>query len=308
MLATKLDRPISVRVADIKPDDSKNCQDDIEPAKTTPEPAPIQVVGVVTTPVTQAWAHPKFGSVEVRTPTGQPAEDSAGGSVQDLPASIATKDRHPSVPARRHRLGRRTLLVSLAAAVLLAGGAATTTVFSLGNAAPPTDEATASPDGAVTPLWQVAVTPRDVTLAAHGVLVTAGAGKGEVFSLTDGKPVGTGALPEGRPRIVAGPDAVFVVVAGKDGTNAGFVASPSGVKDFAGIKGTLVVRGAEPFFLTGSGKHQGALVWDGTTWRPVTVPEAGMAPVAASKAGVLWLGANGRLVSAEFQRRQLSFR
>jgi hypothetical protein len=291
MLAIRLDRPISVSVADIKPDDRRDFQDHIEPEEVTPEPAQIQEAGDVITPVTKAWDYPKFGSVELRMPTDRLAEDTAAGPVRDHPASMAKEDG--PAPTRQHRLGRRTLLASLAAAVLIAGGAATTTVLSLGNAASPADEVA---HGA--PLWQVAVAPRDVTLAAHGVLVTAGAGKGEVFSLADGKPVGTGALPEGRPRIVAGTGSVFAVVAGKDGTNAGFVASPSGVKEFAGIKGTLVVRGAEPFLLTGSGKDQGALVWDDTTWKPVAAPEAGMAPVAASKAGVLWLGATGRLVSA----------
>lgn len=285
MLATRRGRPVSVQVLDIKPD-GQDARDYIEP-----EPTPVPV------PLAEPTVEPKALD-DVHAQADAPKNIPVPLQLEDPEATapgVGASDQRPSEVAAKPRRGRRVLLVSLAAAVLIAGGAATTTVLSVWAAtAVPTPTTTSQ--ATLSPLWNVAAAPRDNTLAAHGVLVTAGGGKGEAFSLDDGKPVGTAALPEGRPRVVAGTDAVFAVVAGKDGTSSGFVSKEAGVKDFSGIKGTLVVRGAEPFFLTGSGKYQGALVWDGTTWKPVQAPEAGMAPVAASKAGVLWLGTNSRLV------------
>lgn len=215
--------------------------------------------------------------------------------VEDLlPGPAGDSDREddapaPPAPTKRRR---RVLLAALVALVLLAGGAAATTVLDALAPNPPSPAGA----GAVPVSWQATAVPGDVVLADHGVLVSAAPGKAEVFSLTDGKPLGGGALPEGRVRVVSGTDAVFAIVTSADGTNTGFAATPAGVKDLKGVKGTLVARGAEPFFLTGSGRDQAALVWDGTAWKSVQAPEPGMAPVAASKAGVLWLGTNSRLV------------
>jgi hypothetical protein len=109
MLATKLDRPISVRVADIKPDERRDSRTSNrkDNARTCTNSGSLRC-----SPST-----PKFGSVELRTPTDRPTEGKSENPVQDFPASIATKDRHLSGPRREHRLGRRTLLASLAAAV-----------------------------------------------------------------------------------------------------------------------------------------------------------------------------------------------
>lgn len=320
MLATRLNRPVIVHVADIRPDNQKDTHTLVEPEpEPEPEHEPEQepeldvsdiadqrlVVPMAVIPVQESIPmnapDPESGQALVSADSGEgPGADSAEPGPESL-AVAASADgltqQTPPSPARLAKQRRRILLTALSAAVLLAGGVATTSVLSLGNAAPE-QEQTASPGPTSGPEWAAATTPREVSVAAHGVLVTAGSGKVEVFSLADGKPIGTGTLPEGRPRVVAAAAGVFAIVAGNDGTNAGFFASPGGVKDFAGIKGTLVTRGSEPFFLTGSGKDQGALVWDGTTWKPAAAPEPGMAPVAASTAGVLWLGTNNRLVSA----------
>lgn len=221
-----------------------------------------------------------------------------GTRAGDLLAGVAVvgdrneeASKQSTAPAKR---GRRVVLLACLAAVVLLAGAAATTVLAAGTPAPSSSAATP-----VQVLWEARTAPGDAVVAAHGVLVNASAGKADVFSLADGKPLGGGVLPGGRARVVSGTDAVFAVVTGTDGTSTGFAATAAGVKDFNGIKGTLVARGAEPFFLTGSGKDQGAMVWDGTVWKAVPAPEPGMAPVAASKAGVLWLGANARLVSGK---------
>ncbi|GAB2714218.1 hypothetical protein ACX801_18315 [Arthrobacter bambusae] len=295
MLATRLNRPVLVQVADIRPDNGSGAHTLIEPEEPAPHGADvvehIEADEAKSDSATVCTPGPKY--LEQTDPSAEqdptpPVEDGAEELVDDG----GEPDRDggpPATPTRRK--GRRILLVSIAAAVLLAGGAATTAAFIKGPETP------MPPNAASRSLWQVGTAPRDVSLAADGVLVTAGAGKAEAYSLMDGKSLGTGDLPEGRPRVIAGTGRVFAFVAGTDGTSAGFVASPEGVKNFSGVKGTLVARGPDPFFLTGSGTDQKALVWDGSTWKPVTPPEAGMAPVAASNAGVMWLGASGRLVS-----------
>ncbi len=238
----------------------------------------------------QTIIHPDGRIEAASTPAGTPPIQE---SRDDLDEDPGQKDAFPEKPAiSPSRRGRRMILAAVAAAVLLAGAAATTAVVSQRQAPAfsPTGS-TAAPQ-----LWQITSAPREISRAADGVLVTAGAGKVEVFSLEDGKALGGGVLPEGRVRVFSGTGAVFAVVTGSDGTNAGYVAGPDGVKDFKAVKGTLVTRGTEPFLLTGTGKDQSALVWNGTGWKPVTAPEPGMAPVAASMAGVLWLGTNGRLI------------
>lgn len=299
MLATRINRPVLVQVAGIGPDTGKKSHTLIEPEPELEEPVPhgADVVEHIESDDTKADPAPEctpepehLAQVD---PSGErdatpPVKDGTGELVDD--GGNPSRDASPPATPTRQK-GRRVLLVSLAAAVLLAGGAAATAAFSRAPETPP------PPNAAARSLWQVGQAPLDVSLAAGGVLVTAGAGKAEAYSLRDGKPLGTGDLAGGRPRVIAGTGRVFAFAAGTDGTTSGVVASPEGVKTFAGVKGTLVARGPDPFFLTGSGKDQAALVWDGSTWKPATPPEAGMAPVAAANTGVLWLGANGRLVS-----------
>lgn len=325
MLADRLNVPVIVHVEDIKPDTSTTHHTRIEPIEPTePDPAeaetapPHPVPGYEATEekaeepdgtdaeaessvmeapeqvrAAEPGAHPGPEPAVVLQDTGK--DKSVGqphpGTELAGPAEEDDYEAHPPIPARAKR--RRVLLALLVALVLLAGGTTTAVTTVLGALSPAPPPALPGPAPV---LWEAEAVPGETALAAHGVLVNAGPGKAEVFSLEDGKALGGGALPEGRARVLSGTDAVFAMVTGPDGTTTGYVATPTGVKDFKGVHGTLVARGSEPFFLTGTGKDQAALVWDGTSFNPVPAPEPGMAPVAASKAGVLWLGVNGRMV------------
>lgn len=319
MLATKHDRAVIVHVEDIKPSTSADAHIRIEPEEpATPESTTTHQTPDPVEPETEtaqrdtsdrdaserdhaAEAHPSKDSVQDQgfTPAPSPEPDPAvvpGEPLVDVGAVRldVVAGEQSAQPARQTTRRRRALLVVLMASVLLAGGTTAAVSTVMDSAAPKDAPSAAAPAPA---LWQTAAVPGETALAAHGVLVNTAPGKIEVFSLTDGKSLGGGVLPEGRARVISGAGAVFAVVTSADGTNTGYVASTEGVKDFKAVKGTLVTRGSEPFLLTGSGKDQAALVWGSTGWKPVAAPEAGMAPVAASKAGVMWLGTNGRLAS-----------
>ena len=335
MLATRLNCPVAVHVEDIKPDttpDSYTLIHPAEPAQTGTQPVdetavpgqedPAEVPVPDEVPAELGDGEPA-GTVgegdALDEPGHHPSTETHPGSVVMAPeqlddvagASPAEPDPHsgqdpphgpaaalsgedpeplPVAPLRRRR---PVMLAVLVALVLLTGGTTAAVGTVLGSLSP---EPSPTVSGPAPVLWHTATVPGEAT-AAHGVLANTSPGKAEFFSLKDGKPLGGGALPEGRPRVFTGAKAVFAAVTGPDGTATGYAATPAGVKDFTGIKGTLVTRGTEPFFLTGTGKDQAAMVWDGTGWKTVPAPEPGMAPVGASTAGVLWLGINNRLVN-----------
>lgn len=331
MLANKLNRPVIVHVEDIKPDTNNNPHTLIEPTlpdhdtrgadipfldatdldateQDAGEPAGTGGEDAVPDAVDEpehlpaAEHQPGHGPDAVGTLQEHPETNGAGqpdpgAGQEDLspgPAGVYDHEDHTPKPAAPAKRRRRVLLAVLVAAVLLAGGATAAVTTILGALSPEPSPTAAAQAPA---LWETAAVPGDAVLAAHGILVNAGPGTAEFLSLKDGKNLGGGALPEGRARVLTGAETVFAMVTGPDGTTTGYAATPAGVKDFTGIKGTLVTRGTEPFFLTGAGKDQAALVWDATGWKAVPAPEPGMAPVAASKDGVLWLGTNGRLAT-----------
>lgn len=321
MLATKHGKAVAVHVEDIKPDTTTDAHTLIEPQPeqptdngvntARPDPGPDGQDAVAqslapqkerpaTEPDDAADPRPAEDHESVQStgpfpeyPNDTAIDQAAVGAGEDLFRGHFGDKDPPPLPSVLAKRRRRLLLTVLVALALLAAGAFVAVTTVLGSLAPDTSPSAAGPSPE---LWQTETIPGDHALAAHGVLVNTTPGKAEVFSLKDGKRRGGGELPEGPARVLSGAGSVFTVVTAPDGSNTGYVADAGGVKDFKAVKGTLVTRGSEPFLLTGTGKDQAALIWDGTNWKPVNAPEPGMAPVAATTTGILWLGTNGRLV------------